>query len=580
MLDDRLKDILVSLLGLERDDLSVEIPENQNFGDYTTNIAMRAFGDKNLFSRLPKEIEKGKSPQDLALSIASFLEKSKDLMQFVGKIEVKRPGFINFWLKEDTLIYNLRYLDTYKNKNIGRGKTVVIDYSSPNIAKNFSIGHLRSTIIGQALYNLYSFLGYRVIGDNHLGDWGSQFGALICEIINSNVSLDSLTVEKLEEMYVEFNRKAKEDPKLQDQARFWFKKLEDGDPKARKIWQTCRKISLEEFERIYKLLGVSFDFVLGESYYEDEMKALLKDKKLIENLEEGEAGAKIIRLDEFGIKTPLMVLKSDGATTYATRDLACLRFRMRRFSADIVIYEVGQEQTLHFKQVFAASRKLGIVPEDVILYHTQHGLYLDQSGHKFSTRKGGVVNLEDVLKEAIKKAKEIITNSATSRNLSSDKIEEVSEKVGIGAIKYFDLKHSVKSDIVFDWNKILSLEGNSGPYLQYTFARTFSVLKKAGSFKFDFKSAFEVNEDEKSLLRFIFHFEEVIKKAAFEFSPNLLCDFLFELCQKFNSFYDKYPILKEEDLKKRQLRLKLTEAVSLVLKKGLGILGIEAVEKM
>lgn len=585
----KLKDLVASSLGLEAGDISLEIPEKEEFGDYTTNLAMQIFGDSTKLKKLPFGSFDFKNPQGLASKISEILSQNKELMHFISKIEVKKPGFINFWIKDDTLFNNLISISKekydYGSSQIGVGKRVVIDYSSPNIAKQFSIGHLRSTIIGHALYNIYQFLGYRTIGDNHLGDWGTQFGKLIYML--RRYQLNSLDVKTLEELYVKFHKLAEEDKtgEMEFQARIWFSKLEKGDKIARLTWQKCRQISLQEFNRIYDLLGVSFDYMLGESHYQSEIKSMLKDKKLLSVLEEGENGAKIIRLDEFGIKTPLMFLKSDGATTYAARDLACLRYRMKRFQPHIIIYEVGQEQTLHFKQVFAAARKLGIVPPEVILYHTRHGLYLSSSGRKFSTRKGGAVNLEEVLREAIAKARKIIESSATSRNLSEAEIERVSTDVGIGAIKYFDLKHSVQSDIVFDWKKILALEGNSGPYIQYTFARAFSVLSKAKEEGIDFEketylSSFDLDDQEKNIIRQVFHFGEIIQKSAVEFAPNILCDYLFNLSQKYNSFYDKYPILKEKDLQKRFLRLKLTEATSWVLRNGLRLLGIEVIEKM
>lgn len=586
-MDLKLKELIASSLGISAFDFSLEIPEREDFGDYTTNLAMQVFSDQNRLEKIKVDFKDAKNPFILASKIVEKLGSDRNLMHFVSKIEVKNSGFINFWLKDDILIDNLIYIDnlrdSYGASKIGTGKKVVIDYSSPNIAKQFSIGHLRSTIIGQALYNIYCFLGYKVIGDNHLGDWGTQFGKLIFML--KNYPPRYLDIKTLEKLYVDFHLLSEKDKSLEAEGRSWFKKLEEGERTARLLWRKCLKISLGEFKRIYDLLDVSFDYMLGESFYENEIKSLLEDKKLLANLEDGEGGAKIIRLDEFGIKTPLMLLKSDGATTYAARDLACIRYRVRHFRPRIIIYEVGQEQTLHFKQVFAAARKLGYVPDDTVLYHTRHGLYLSAEGRKFSTRKGGIVNLEEVLNEAIAKAREIIESSATSRNLSQKEVERVSNDVGIGAIKYFDLKHSVQSNIVFDWQKVLTLEGNSGPYLQYTFARAFSVLGKAADFNLDFKVKYNLSgvlllNEERSILRQVFQFGEVVQKAAFSYSPNILCDYLFKLSQKYNSFYDKYPILKEEDLQKRFLRLKLTEAVSWVLKNGLGLLGIKVIEKM
>lgn len=590
---DRLSAIIASFLGITSNDLSLEIPDNQDFGDYTTSVAMRAFADKTFLEKLPESLKIAKNPYELAANIVNAIEEKGELSDYIEKILAIKPGFINIWLKDEVLIDNLIQISKsnyyYGSSDIGKNKRVVIDYSSPNIAKRFSIGHLRSTIIGQSLYNIYEFLGYKVIGDNHLGDWGTQFGKLIYML--KRHPLESGSGEGLEKLYVKYHQLAKgeEKEKMDFEARAWFAKLEKGVPMAREIWRKCVSISMREFNRIYDLLGVSFDMMMGESRYSGVLKRLLKNKHFLSHLSEGESGAKIIDLSEYGIKTPLMFLKSDGATTYAARDLACLYYRMRRFEPHIVIYEVGKEQTLHFKQVFAAARKLGWVDDSVILYHTAHGLYLSPSGKKFSTREGGVVNLEDVLLEAIKKAGEIVSSSKTARNIPPKDLERITNDIGIGAIKYFDLKHSVGSDIVFDWSKILDLKGNSGPYIQYTFARTNSVLEKAKERGIDVKNLeysdievlrLDLTDSERDIARLLFHFGEFVKKAAVEFSPKVICDYLFALCQRYNSFYDKYPILKEKNAKKKMFRLKLTEDVGWVIRNGLRLLGIEVVEKM
>jgi len=573
---EEIKRILTTELGIEEIDL--EIPEKKGFGDYTTNVALKAAGSS-----------KGKKLQSLKLAreMADKLQENEELKQWIEKVEVAGGGFLNFWLKDDILINNLIDIERekydYGSARIGQKKRVVIDYSSPNIAKRFSIGHLRSTIIGQALYNLYGFLGYKVIGDNHLGDWGTQFGKLIYML--RRYPLKSMDVEALEKLYVQYHRLAEKDKtgEMDFQARVWFQKLEKGDKTAKETWRRCVKISLAEFNRIYDLLGVSFDYSVGESRYAKEIKKLLKNKKFLGQLEEGKDGAKIITLDEYGIKTPLMFFKKDGASTYAARDLACIYYRMRRFEPHLIIYEVGQEQILHFKQVFAAAHKLGWVGEETTLYHTGHGLYLSPQGKKFSTRKGEGVDLEAVLKEAIKKARKIILSSQTARGLSQKEIDRVSQDVGIGAVKYYDLKHAVQSNIVFDWQKILDLEGNSGPYLQYTFARCFSVLSKAKKEGFSWSENLDCLApagEERDLARLLYHFPEMVKKSAFLFSPNILCAYLFDLARLYNRFYDGSPILKEKDLKLRSWRLGLTEGTAWVLRNGLRLLGIEIIEKM
>jgi arginyl-tRNA synthetase len=545
-----IKDKLEHILGF-----SLESTENTDFGDYSSNVALL-----------------DRSPHERAEKIVEKLKADKELSKIVDKIEIAGPGFINFWLKEDVLIDNLIQIGHHKEKygasDVGKGKTVIIDYSSPNIAKPFGIGHLRSTIIGAALYNLYTSLGYTVVGDNHLGDWGTQFGVLLAQISkipNYKLQMPNWTVEDLEKMYVGFHKEAAENPKLEGEAREWFKKLEEGNSEAKSIWQKCVDVSMQEFDKIYGLLGIKIDFAFGESYYESEMKQMMEDPAFKKHLSKGEDGALIIDLAGQGIKTPLMFLKSDGATTYATRDLATIKFRERKWDPDIIIYEVGAEQSLHFKQVFAAARLLGLVKESVELVHTAHGLYLAPDGKKFSTREGKTIKLEEVLSEAVKRAKKLGNSDG-----------KVAKEVGIGAIKYFDLMHSVQSNVVFEWDKIMNMEGNSGPYLQYTVARTNSVLAKA-KVKNDKLNATNLNTEELSVLRFLIRFPEVVESSAKLFSPNLLCNFLYDLAQKYNNFYNANRIIDSDN---EEFRLALTFGVGQVLKNGLKLLGIQTPERM
>jgi arginyl-tRNA synthetase len=557
---------LEKILGVPKEQICLEIPGNQSFGDYSTNVALK-FEGLNAWELVDK------------------LQGDKELMRYLEKIETKGPGFINFWIKKDILVDNLIDIvngkDSYGSSEIGKGSTVIVDYSSPNIAKPFGIGHLRSTIVGQALYNLYRILGYEVVGDNHLGDWGTQFGALLAEIQNSGFEIQDLTIEKMEQMYVDFHKKADDHPGLKQEARDWFKKLEDGDKKAREIWQKCVDVSLSEFNKIYELLGVKIDFTYGESYYRNEMKLMMEDNNVKKYLTRGNDRSWIIDLTKFGIRIPLMFLKSDGTSTYATRDLATIRFRVRKWkNLKKIIYEAGVEQSLHFSQVFAASRLLGLISDDVELVHTSHGLYLAPDGRKFSTRKGKTIKLEDVLNEAVERAKKL-----------GNKTDKAAKMVGIGAIKYFDLMHSVQSNVVFDWEKIMNMEGNSGPYLQYTFARTQSVLRKVRIQESKIEISvqklkageLELNNQEMILMRFLARYPEIIITAAKSYSPNLLCSYLYELASKFNTFYNSNRIIinsNHESGGMQDFRIVLTAATGQIIKNGLNILGIESPERM
>ena len=533
--------------------IHIEHPELEAHGDYSTNIALVMHKDvKNKF----------RSPRLLAEAIVAVI-KPDDIL---SKAEVAGPGFINFKLTPSYLTNQLQVIakqsDAYGASDMGQGQTVVVEYSSPNIAKPFGIGHLRSTIIGQALYNTYKYLGYKVIGDNHLGDWGTQFGKIIYMI--KKTGTEDYSIENLEKLYVKFHQLVADDPKLEDQGRLWFKKLEDNDSEARAIWKRCVEVSLTEFQRVYDLLGVNIDYAYGEASYENLMPGVIKEAKA-KGVAKSSQGAWIIDIP--GESTPLMLVKSDGTTTYATRDLATVKFRKDNWSPNLVIYEVGGEQALHFRQIFAAAEMNGYVSDRNNLVHTKHGLYLDTDGKKFSTRKGKTIKLDEVLEEAIARATKLgNSDSATA------------QAVGIGAIKYFDLLHSIQSDIIFDWEKIMALEGNSGPYLQYTYARTQSVLRKESA-KIS-TSGYSPNPEESGILRWLYRFGEVVAEVADRYSPNLLANYLFELAQRYNTFYNKHSILQAKTKDEKNFRLALTAASGQVLKNGLTLLGIIALEHM
>lgn len=558
-LRDEVKKRIADAAGVKVAEVTLEHPELSIHGDFSTNIALVLKGGKTKAEEITENI------------------KSDDLIE---KVSVAGPGFVNISIRTKALISLLGEVlngaESYGKSTIGAGKRIVIDYSAPNIAKPFGIGHLRSTIIGQALYNLYHKLGYETIGDNHLGDWGTQFGKLLYMIDTEKP--ESLNIEKLEELYVKFHNLVGEDASLEDKARVWFKKLEDNDPVARNLWKQCWNVSMAEFDRIYGILGIKIDETLGESFYEDKMAEVV-DEARRRGIAKMSEGAWVIEIP--GMETPLMLVKSDGASTYATRDLATIKYRMGKWNPVKIVYEVGGEQGLHFVQVFAAARMLGYVSDDVELIHTKHGLYLDSDGKKFSTRKGKSVKLEEILLEAIERSKQLGSVDV-----------DTAKKVGIGAIKYFDLKHGVQSDIIFDWEKMFELLGNSGPYIQYTYARTQSVLSKVQGSGINVQLnneslSLNPNSEELAILRWIYRFPEVIEEAAFRLAPNLLCNFLYEMASRFNTFYNKHSILTpseggrvEEQESIRRFRLVLTAAVGQVLDNGLNLLGIEAPEKM
>lgn len=550
-------------------EVKLEHPKEKAHGDYATNIAM-------LIAKILK-----KEPMEIASKINFRLSAFRP--RLFKKIEVAKPGFINFFLSEEFFVAQIKQIlkekDKYGSGEIGNGRTMVIDYSSPNIAKSFGIGHLRSTIIGQAIYNIYKFLGWKCIGDNHLGDWGTQFGKLIVAIKKwgDEEDLKNLSIDDLEKLYVKFHNESEANPQLEEEARAWFKKLEKGDKEAKNIWQFCVNISLKEFERIYKLLGIKIDYAFGESFYQPMLKEIIKEAKENKLAKESQ-GALIIEFPKKELP-PAMILKTDGATTYFARDLATAKYRLKRWKPDLIIYEIGADQKLHLKQLFKAVELFGWARKTKFV-HVAHGLYRTKMG-KISTRKGETIHLEDVLKESILRAKEIIEKSETLKGLKEKEKEILAKAVGIGAIKYNDLSEHYSKDIVFDWEKILNLKGNSGPYLQYTFARCQSVLRKA-KIKIETKEikVLDFNKEEEDILREIYKFPEIVEEAAEKFSPNLICNFIFDLAQKYNLFYDLHPILGAENKELKIFRLALTKSVAQVLKISLSLLGISSPEKM
>lgn len=500
---------------------------------------------------------------DFAIRGDVEITEDKELIDSVDKV----AGFTNIFINKEKLINEAEKIGSEQwqkeLKNIGNDKTMVIDYSAPNIAKAFGIGHLRSTNIGQAIYNIYRILGWKCIGDNHLGDWGTQFGKLIVSIKKwGDKPVEEMSIENLEALYVKFHEEAEKDKSLDDEAREWFSKLENKDKKATEIWQKCIDISMKEFDRIYQLLGVKIDYALGESFYLDKMEAVVKlmeSKGIIKNSE----GARIV---EFEKMPPAMVIKSNGTTTYFLRDMATVKYRIETWKPDLIIYEIGADQELHCRQIFETAKMLGWTPQ---FYNVAHGMIRWAEG-KFSTRKGQTIHLSEVIERAMEEA----------RKIAPENDETKIKAVAIGAIKFNDLKQDPKKDIIFDWKKVMSMEGNSGPYLQYTYARCQSVLSKktlpASGYLPLTGQAF-IEEEEMSLLREFYKFEEKIVEAAERFSPAVLAEYLLNLARKYNEFYAKYRIIGE---KEEEQRLFLTERTSNILKIGLEILGIETIDKM
>ncbi len=539
----------------------IEASKDQSHGDYTTSVAFKVAGKVD------------KKPIEIAQEIGGKIKRDKD----ISKIETV-GGFINFFLSEEALqkeIYEiLEEKEAYGSGKEGKGKTVVIDYSSPNIAKSFGVGHLRSTIIGQAIYNIYKFRGWNVVGDNHLGDWGTQFGKLIYQIkekklkgLNSEQKkemLNSLTIKDLEDLYIEFHEEVKDNPEMQEKGREWFKKLESKDDEANEIWQKALELSKDEFDRIYQILDVKIDNSIGESSYIDLAREITKEMQ-DKNIAVESDNALIVDFSQD--LPPIIIKKSDGTTTYLARDLAKIRDRIERWNPEMLIYEVGVDQSLYFKQLFKIVEMLNWKKERQFV-HLAHGLIRWQN-KKFSTRRGETINLEDILNEAIDKSFELISND----EIDLQEKKEIAKMVGIGAVKYNDLSQHHQKDIIFDWQKALALKGNSGPYLQYTYARCQSVLRKEKVKTKDIDLS-KMNDAEKSISRELVKFEKTVKDSADNFSPNIICNFLFTLAQKYNLFYNDNRILGDNK------RLILTLATAQILKNGLTLLGIKAPEKM
>jgi arginyl-tRNA synthetase len=538
----------------------IEIPPEMEMGDY----AFPCFILAKTFKKNPALIAKELSEN---INLSNNFEKV-----------VNNGPYLNFYLNRTE--FNKDVLkETYKNdnygkKDIGKDRNVIVEFSSPNIAKPFHIGHIRTTVIGNAINNIYDFMGFNTIAINHLGDYGTQFGMLISAYKKwgNRDTIEKNPIKELLKLYIRFNKEAEEKPELNDEAREWFKKLEQGDEEAKSLWQWFKDVSLKEFNRVYEMLNIKFDSYAGESFYSDKMERVineLEEKNLLKSSE----GAEIVDLEEYDMPSPL-IKKSDGSTLYITRDIAASIYRKETYDFYKNIYVVASQQNLHFQQWIKIVELMGYDwAKDCV--HVPFGMVSLEEG-TLSTRKGRVVFLEDLLTKAVEKTKEIIEE----RNPDLENKDEVAKKVGVGAVVFQELYNNRIKDYTFSWNKTLSFEGETGPYVQYTYARTCSIINKA-KIDIDYKVDYTLlKEDiEFEITKALYDFSNVIEDAMFKYEPFYITRYIVDLAQKYNRFYNKCPILKEEEELKKA-RLLITLGVNKVIKTGLNLLGIETPEKM
>lgn len=546
---------------------NIGVPKDTSNGDYAFPCFI-----------LAKELKK--SPVAIAEEIKEKISQNLENIKEISEVSAVN-GFLNFKLNKNQITQEvIDEFDTEK-ENFGsqeqeKPQNIVIDYSAPNIAKPFHIGHLRSTVIGQALYNIYKYLGYNVTSINHLGDYGTQFGKLIegYKRWGAEYDIENNPIDELMQIYVRINNLCKEDESVLEECRNNFKKLEDGDPYCVEIWKKFRELSLKEFDKVYDILGVKFDSLNGEAFYSDKMPEVIETLKKAGKLEESE-GAQVVNLGDD--MPPCLIIKSNGSTTYATRDLAAIMYRARTYDYDKAIYVTSYEQILHFKQVFATAKYLGLDEKYTNgLVHVPFGMILLKTG-KMSTREGKVIKLEDLLNEAIEKSKEIIDK----KNPELENKEDVAKKVGVGAIIFNDLSNSRIKDEIFDWDIMLNFNGETGPYVQYTTVRAKSVLEKAGYIP----NVKEVNveklndKDSQKIINQLYNFNSILKNVTEKEEPSILARYLVDLAQNFSSFYNNCHVITE-DKEMQDARLYITYMVKTVLEKGINLLGIQVPEKM
>ncbi|HEU4797886.1 MAG TPA: arginine--tRNA ligase [bacterium] len=519
-----------------------------------------------------------KRPEDIARQLADHMPPLSLLQQPRAD-----GGYLNFPVNRaayaKAVMEDLGRLgDGYGRSEDGQRRRVVIDFSSPNVARPMSVGHLRSTIIGHALHRLYAFSGYAPVGVNHFADWGTQFGTLLYGMTHwlDREAYAREPIRELLRLYVKFEEEAERHPELRDRAREWALRLEQGAPEARTMWEEIVRYSLAEFNKIYEILEVQFDSWRGESAYVEDSQAII-DEALRKGVAVEDQGALIVPLHDTGIKTPLILRSSDGRTLYSTRDLAAAAYRLRTYHPAQLIYVVGADQQLHFRQLFAALQKLGY--GGVSYVHVEFGLITLPEG-RMSTRKGRVVFLEDLLAEAIARARDIVKEK--NPELPEAERDDVARIVGVGAVKYADLSQSRVKNIVFDWDRILSLDGDSAPYLQYTYVRARGIMRKgseghpAGGI--DMRAT--ETKEEWALIKHLSRFPDAVREAARTYYPHIVANYLYQLAQIFHAFYHEVPVLQAEDEALRDSRMELVRATATVMRTGLGLLGIRVPERM
>ena len=546
--------------------IDIQNSTKKEFGDFQTNFAMMS-------SKLI-----GKNPREIANTIIENFEKN----DIIEKLEVAGPGFINIFLKNSFLNEEIKKLENekYDFSFLNIDKTVIIDYSSPNIAKRMHIGHLRSTIIGDSIKRILNFLGFKTLADNHIGDWGTQFGKLIVAYKNwlDKKAYEEDPIGELERIYVLFSDKAKKDPALEDEAREELKKLQLGNEDNQKLWKEFIDISLKEYNKVYERLDVNFDYYYGESFYNDMMPSVLEELKK-KNIAREDQGALVVFFEDDKLP-PAIVQKKDGSFLYTTSDLATMKFRKNELKVDEAVYLTDDRQQNHFKQVFEIGKMLG-EPYDYKKTHIVFGImrFGDQI---FSSRSGNTIRLVDLLDEAKKQVKKVIDEK--NPNIPEEEKEKIAETIGSGAIKYFDLSQNRTSDITFTWEKVLNFEGNTGPYLQYTYVRIMSIFRKLEEENINVENTDIVLDEmagiERELASELLKFPQAVVKSYENFRPNIIADYLFDTAKLFNSFYNSSSILKEEDKQVMDARILLAKKTAFVLKEGLKLLGIKTVNRM